>query len=200
MSAPTEPRPRARLLGGWLPHALAALAALAALGIARTRHIDSATAWDIARDASQPTRARIGAIQRLACRATEREARLGDTLTRELLSGTDPLLAELALTALLCRHHQGDPFREPTLQPAYLAQKAVPGTSHYVLAVLHYLRKVGGPPVGAFGRLDWREVAWFLNALQGRPAPSAAEFAAHLESKADEGEEVQRRRRPNTPR
>lgn len=188
--------PRAAFLGGWLPHAVLGAMAALTLGLARARHVDNDEAWAVATDEAADSQARLEAVHRLACRATARTPAIGDQLARQLLASPDERLREFALTSVLCRHHTGEPTAEPALQLAYVVRHpGPPATAHYVRSVLHYLRKAGGAPVGGLGRLSWTEVGWFLDALAGRPMPSAEVFEEHLRARLDEGEEVQRRRK-----
>jgi hypothetical protein len=187
---------RTERLGGWLPHTVLLGAAALMFAVAHAHHVPDDEAWAIATDEAADGGARIEAVHRLACRATSRSPVLGDQLTRQLLASPDERLRELALTSALCRHHTGEPAREPALQAAYVLQHpGPPATAHHVRSVLHYLRKAGGAPVGSLGKLSWVEVGWFLDALAGRPMPSADEFELHLSARMDEGEEVQRRRK-----
>lgn len=188
--------PAPQRLGGWLPHTLLLAAAALTFALAHARHLDDDEAWAVATDEAADGRARIEAVHRLGCRATSRMPVLGDQLTRQLLAGSDERLREFALTSVLCRHHPGSPTDRPALQAAYVFQHPGPAASaHHVRSVLHYSRKVGGAPVGGFGRLSWVEVGWFLDALAGRQMPSAAQFEEHLRARIDEGEEVHRRRK-----
>lgn len=185
--------------GGWCggvrPHlALIAVAAVL-VAVARSRHLDDQEAWRVAIDAAATTEARIGAAHRLACRATERSPAVGEELAATFLASSDERLREFALTSALCRHHGGDPGAAPALQRDYVARHAAPPTSpHALRAVLLYMRKVGGVPVGGQGRLTWTEVGWFLDSLAGRPLPPPETLLAHLRARIETGWEVQRRR------
>ncbi len=153
------PAPLRRLL----PHLVLSALLVLELLLAFSQRRSAEELW---REAEEGTpRERVAALHVLANRGSDPAAGGVDAeLARALLDGEEPLLADFAFTTDICRLIGLEPLEE------HLAQRKRGGLPFeaWLRRFLLHRRKVGGPALGAVGRLKHHEVRWFLDALGGR--------------------------------
>ncbi|MEM6569135.1 MAG: hypothetical protein AAF726_05165 [Planctomycetota bacterium] len=176
----------------WLPHlSLLGIAALM-LVVARVRHVPTPEALQTAFDETADADDRIWATHLAACRATEADLRLGESLVTSFLDSGDDRLAEAAMLIDLCRHavrgNDAPAGASPPLQDAYAYGRLGPSgwTPHRFRTLMFYRRKVGGSYVGGVRRMDLTELTWLIAAIRGEAIPPSDVIAEYLTERSGE--------------
>ena len=172
----------------WLPHLVTALVLLAELMIWGLVHRSDDELRSTFRDGS--TQRRLDALHVLANRGEVEPTRFGDSFVPRLLSDPDDRMKEAAFTNEVCRV-----FAPPTIQSDYsrdAARFADDDLGHWWRSHVIHRRKVGGAGTPGEGglKLQRQELAWFLDAVEGRPLDRRA-MTAYLRARME-----QTRRRP----
>ncbi len=172
----------------WVPHL--ACCALLALAVC---------AWSIAHDTDEDLRARaydqaasplarVAAMRTLATRPSASAEAVQDLWDEAMLSVAPQVRLLAAGTDLLrfgAHDRWGTPPTPPPAAEAYLATLTKPSADEWLWFIV-YRRKVGGMQVGSRRRLDLREAAWTIQALQGE-APPQPEAKSHVLQRAQNG-------------
>jgi len=151
--------------GGWRLHGICLLVLAAQTGLWYAGHRSDRTLWQQTR--SEDPQERIDALflllERGAFDPLWSELQLAD----QLLASSDPREAEFAHTTAVCKNAGAD------VQYRYLRERIEAGEvdAHFWRSFVLLRRKIGVVVGGSSGRLDRRELEWWLAARDGRPLP-----------------------------
>ena len=152
----------------WRPHLICCLVILAQAGLWWLGHRSDRVLWQQA--GSSDPRERIEALFLLLERGAFDPPPTEVPLARELLDSSDPLLAEFAHTAAVCKN--GGPEAQYHDLKARIDAGDV--DAHFWRSFVLLRRKVGVVVGSSSGRLGRQELEWWLEALAEHPLPADA--------------------------